>query len=76
MIFEVGGTTKRVSVTDLGLNNFRMDLVGYYKDNPEADRLPSGIHAVMAGNDPGVLFVLRNVNPNVNIQDVHEIERV
>ena len=53
-----------------------MDLVGYYKDNPEADWLPSGIHDVMAGNDPGVLFVLRNVNPSVNIQDVHEIERV
>lgn len=57
-----------VSITDLGLNDFRMDLLGYYKDNPEVDRLPSGIHAVVAGEEPGVIFVLRNVNPSVNIQ--------
>lgn len=57
-----------VSITDLGLNDFRMDLLGYYKDNPEVDRLPSGIHAVVAGEEPGVIFVLRNVNPGVNIQ--------
>lgn len=57
-----------VSITDLGLNDFRMDLLGYYKDNPEVDRLPSGIHAVVAGEEPSVIFVLRNVNPGVNIQ--------
>ena len=57
-----------VSITDLGLNDFRMDLLGYYKDNPEVDRLPSGIHAVVAGEEPGVIFVLRNVNSGVNIQ--------
>ena len=55
-----------VSITDLGLNEFRMDLVGYYRDNPGIDRLPSGINAVVQGADPGVIFILRNVNAKVD----------
>ena len=57
-----------VSITDLGLTEFRMDLVGYYRDNPDVDRLPSGLDAVVEGDEPGVLFVLRNVNSGVNVQ--------
>lgn len=67
-VIDLEDVSGGVSITDLGLNDFRMDLVGYYKDNPEVDRLPSGIHAVVAGDEPGVIFVLRNVNPGVNIQ--------
>lgn len=55
-----------VSITDLGLNEFRMDLVGYYRDNPDVDRLPSGINAVVEGDEPGVIFVLRNVNSKID----------
>lgn len=55
-----------VSITDLGLNEFRMDLVDYYRENPEIDRLPSGINAVVEGDDPGIIFVLRNVNAGMN----------
>jgi superfamily II DNA or RNA helicase len=67
-IIDLEDVSGGVSITDLGLNDFRMDLIGYYKDNPAVDRLPSGIHAVVAGSNPGVLFVLRNVNTDVNIQ--------
>lgn len=55
-----------VSITDLGLGEFRMDLVGYYRDNPDIDQLPYGIDAVVEGDEPGVIFVLRNVNAGVN----------
>ena len=65
-VIDLEDVSGGVSITDLGLNDFRMDLVGYYKDNPEVDRLPSGIHAVVSGDEPGVIFVLRNVNPGVN----------
>ena len=65
-----------VTVIDLGLNDFRIDLVGYHKDNPEIDRPPGDVHAVVTGDEPGVLFVLRNVNPGVNIQNVREVDRV
>ena len=67
-VVDLENVSGGVSITDLGLNDFRMDLVGYYKDNPGVDRLPSGIHAVVAGEEPGVIFVLRNVNQSVNIQ--------
>ncbi len=56
-----------VSITDLGLNEFRMDLVEYYKKNPDIERLPSGMNAVVEGEDPGVIFVLHNRNQGVNI---------
>lgn len=54
-----------VSITDLGLNEFRMDLVGYHRDNPDIERTPTGINAVVEGDEPGILFVLRNTNRNV-----------
>jgi len=67
-VIDLEDVSGGVSITDLGLNDFRMDLVGYHKANLEVDRLPSGIHAVVSGDEPGVIFVLRNVNPGVNIQ--------
>ena len=54
-----------VSITDLGLNEFRMDLVAYHKANPEIDHLPAGINAVVEGDEPGYAFVLRNVKASV-----------
>lgn len=51
-----------VSITDLGLNDFRMDLVAYHEANPDIERVPSGINAVVAGERPGIIFVLRNVS--------------
>lgn len=55
-----------VSITDLGLNDFRMDLVAYYEANPSIERVPSGINAVVAGDEPGIVFVLRNVNQELD----------
>ena len=59
-----------VSIMDLGLNEFRMDLVEYVKDNPGIERAPHGMNAVVAsdsGHPCGVIFVLKNVNEGVNI---------
>ncbi len=65
-VMDLEDVSGGVSITDLGLNEFRMDLVGYYKENPDIDRLPTGIHAVVEGENPGVIFVLRNVRKEVN----------
>jgi len=61
-----------VSITDLGLNDFRMDLVNYVKENGDMDKVPYGIHTVVTADEekgifPGVIFVLRNLNNEVNI---------
>ena len=49
-----------VSIVDLGLNEFRMDLLAYIKQKTDMDHLPFGIYAVVKGEKPGVIFVLKN----------------
>ena len=55
-----------ISITNLGLNEFRMDLIDYHKSNPDIDKIPAGIDAIVEGDEPGILFVLRNINDAVN----------
>src|SRR5580693_5775749 len=61
-----------VSITDLGLNDFRMDLLGYVKEYGDLSTAPKGLHAVVPadptiGLQPGVLFALRNINADQSI---------
>ena len=61
-----------VFITDLGLNEFRMELLEYAKRHPELETCPGGISAVAAATPdapPGVVFVLKNVHNEVNIND-------
>lgn len=67
-----------VSITDLGLNEFRMDLLNYIKVNGELSNTPNGMHAVLAaepnkGLVPGVIFALRNRNHSVNINQQNRL---
>lgn len=71
-IIELEDLKTGVSITDLGLNDFRMDLLNYVKVNGELDLAPKGMHAVVPaqpelGLEPGVLFTLLNRNDGVNI---------
>lgn len=59
-----------INIMDLGLNEFRMDLLSYMKDNPDIEHTPFGMNAVVPANSnaqPGVIFVLKNRNNAVNI---------
>lgn len=61
-----------VNITDLGLNDFRMDLLNYIKENGDLGHIPNGMHAVVPAQPekdlhPGVIFTLRNRNSGVNI---------
>lgn len=61
-----------VAITDLGLNEFRMDMVSYIKANGEPKNIPHGLCCVVKHDDEknipkGVIFVLKNRNPSVNI---------
>ncbi len=62
-----------VSIMDLGLNEFRMDLLAYMKEHDNIDHTPFGIHAVVKGERPGVIFVLKNVNKQINIQNQNRL---
>ena len=66
-VVDLEDMTNGVSIMDLGLNEFRMDLLAYMKENENIDHTPFGIHAVVKGEKPGVIFVLKNVNEQINI---------
>ena len=59
-----------ISIMDLGLNEFRMDLLAYMNDHPDIEHTPFGLHAVVPATDdcpPGVVYVLKNRDNGVNI---------
>jgi len=71
-VIELEDVRTGVSITDLGLNDFRMDLLGYLKKSGDLAAAPKGLHAVLPadpsrGLHPGVLFALRNVDADENI---------
>lgn len=66
-VIELEDVRTGVSITDLGLNDFRMDLLGYIKEYGDLAGTPKGLHAVVPADrdkdlKPGALFVLRNIN--------------
>jgi hypothetical protein len=65
-----------ISIMDLGLNEFRLDLLDYIKTHGDLAKKPKGLHAVVPAtkeNPPGVIFVLRNINNSVNIDNQNRI---
>ena len=65
--------TGGISIMDLGLNDFRMDLLAYMKEHEDIDRVPLRIHAVVKGEKPGVVFVLKNVNDSINLENQNRL---
>lgn len=67
-----------VSITDLGLNDFRMDLMGMVEKYGEPATVPNGMHTVVPANvdkglTPGVIFALKNINDTVNINQQNRL---
>ena len=59
-----------VSIMDLGLNEFRLDLLEYINQGHDIEHTPHGLHAIVPATPdtpPGVVFVLKNRNNSVNI---------
>jgi len=53
-VIELEDVKAGISITDLGLNDFRMDLLNHVKEHGELDDIPLGLHAVVpAQPDPG-----------------------
>ena len=63
-----------INIMDLGLNEFRLDLLSYIKDNPDVGHAPFGMNAVVSSTDlaePGVIYILKNRNAGVNIDKMN-----
>lgn len=77
-VIELEDLKTGVNITDLGLNDFRMDLLNYVKVNDDLSNLPSGMHAVVPakpelGLTPGVIFTLRNRDAGVNVNQPNRL---
>lgn len=69
-VIDLEDTSTGLSILDLGLNEFRLDLLDYIKRNGDLEQTPLGLHAVVPSGDnmpPGVIYVLKNINQDVNI---------
>lgn len=65
-----------VSIMDLGLNEFRLDLLEYINSNHDVEHTPFGLHAVVSATDQapaGTVFVLKNRTAGVNIDHKNQL---
>jgi len=75
-VVDIEDMSTGISIMDLGLNEFRLDLLDYIKRRGDLDNTPFGLHTVIpAGNEspPGVAYVLKNINGSVNIDNQNRI---
>ena len=75
-VVDIEEMSSGISIMDLGLNEFRLDLLEYVKTNPSLDKTPFGLHAVAASNEdcpPGAVFVLKNRANSVNIDNQNRL---
>lgn len=75
-VVDIEEMSDGIYIMDLGLNEFRLDLLEYLKNHPDMDKKPKGLHAVVPATKElpeGVIFVLKNVNDSVNIDNQNRI---
>ena len=77
-VIEMEDLKTGISITDLGLNDFRMDLLNFVRENGDQALAPKGLHAVVAarpelGLVPGVVFALRNLNTGVAVSQYNRL---
>lgn len=75
-VVDIEDMSSGISIMDLGLNEFRLDLLEYVKNHGDLDKKPKGMHAVVPATDElpeGVVFILKNINNSVNIDNRNRI---
>ena len=68
-VVDIEDMQSGISIMDLGLNEFRLDLLEYVKRNNNLDKVPFGLHAVTSKNDStptGTIFILKNRNSSID----------
>jgi hypothetical protein len=75
-VVDIEEMTSGISIMDLGLNEFRLDLLDYIKQHPDLPRTPMGLHAVAPASadcPPGVIYVLKNRAQSINIDNKNRL---
>lgn len=75
-VVDIEDMSTGISIMDLGLNEFRLDLLEYVKTHGDLEKMPKGMHAVVPATEElpqGVIFILKNINNNVNVDNQNRI---
>lgn len=75
-VVDIEDMSSGISIMDLGLNEFRLDLLEYVKNHGDLDKKPKGMHAVVPATEElpeGLVFILKNINNSVNIDNQNRI---
>ena len=75
-VVDIEDMSSGISIMDLGLNEFRLDLLEYIKDHPELERMPQGLNAVVCSEKDtpsGVIYVLKNRTNSVNVDNQNRL---
>lgn len=75
-VVDIEDMSTGISIMDLGLNEFRLDLLDYIKYHPEIEKTPYGLHSVAAASEDtpaGVIYVLKNCSNSVNIDNQNRL---
>ena len=69
-VVDIEDMQSGISIMDLGLNDFRMDLLEYIRQHRDLENTPLGMHSIVPASEDmptGVIFVLKNISNEVNI---------
>ncbi|OPG15387.1 helicase-related protein [Ferroacidibacillus organovorans] len=75
-VVDIEDMQSGVSIMDLGLNEFRLDLLEYVKHHDHLDKVPFGLHAVVKGDTDapcGTIFILKNRNAHINTKNKNQL---
>lgn len=75
-VVDIEDMSSGISIMDLGLNEFRLDLLEYIKTHKDLDKKPFGLHAVVPASEDmpqGAIFILKNTNNRINIDNQNRI---
>lgn len=75
-VVDIEDMNSGINIMDLGLNEFRLDLLSYMKDNPDVENSPSGLLAIVKGDKElksGVIYILKNLSNTINIDNQNRL---
>lgn len=75
-VVDIEEMSSGISIMDLGLNEFRLDLLEYIKNHPDIEKSPFGLNSVVPADEDapvGVIFVLKNRSDSVNIDNQNRL---
>lgn len=75
-VVDIEEMSTGISIMDLGLNEFRLDLLEYMKLHSDIEKVPFGLHSIVPASEEaptGVIYILKNHSDSVNINNQNRL---